>query len=202
MKFKKFVLGPLQVNCYMICDDNKNCVLIDPAAEAKKLINYIKKNEYKLCAMLLTHSHFDHTGALKELRAVFDVPVYVHREEVENKDMAKFSSLTREDNLTYLEDGEELKFGDDISIKVIHTPGHTPGGVCFMADNRIFAGDTLFMGSCGRVDFPGGSFETILESLKMLSEMEGNPTVFPGHGPETTMDYERRTNPYMRRAMM
>ncbi len=201
MKFKTFVLGQFQTNCYMIWDENKNCVLIDPAAEANNLINYINKNELKLAAILLTHSHFDHIGAVKKLRAAFGVPVYIHREEIENKDMAGFASLTKEDGLTYLEGDEELRFGD-IVIKVMWTPGHTPGGVCFIAEDCIFAGDTLFMGSCGRVDFPGGSFTKILESLKKLAEMEGNYRVYPGHGPETTLAEERRSNPYMRRAMM
>lgn len=201
MKFEKFVLGQLQVNCYLLYDEKKNCVLIDPGAEANKLISYIRKNKFELRAILLTHTHFDHTGAVKELRAAFDVPLYLHREEVENRDASKFSGLGTEEGLTYLEGGEELGFGD-VAIKVIHTPGHTPGGVCYMAGNSLFAGDTLFMGSCGRVDFPGGSFSKILESLKLLSELEGNPEVYPGHGPETTMDSERRSNPYMRRAMM
>lgn len=201
MKIEMFALGQLQTNCYLLLDENKTCVIVDPAAEADFLIDYLKKNELKLSAILLTHSHYDHTGALRELKAETGAQVYIHSEEVENEKSKLFSSLKSKEGLTYIKDGEELSFGG-IRLKALWTPGHTPGSVCFIAENAIFAGDTLFMGSCGRVDFSGGSFADMMASLKKLSELKGDFDVYPGHGPETSLARERSANPYMRRAML
>lgn len=198
MKIMSLELGDYGTNCYIVYDENtKNAVVIDPGAEAEYIMKYVDKEGLAVKLILLTHGHFDHTGAVDELRSLTGAEVWVH--ENDNKD--RLGKIDLSGYAKYFDEGDEIKL-DSLSFKVLNTPGHTPGSCVFIADGVIFAGDTLFAGSCGRTDFPGGSWEQMLASLKRLSGLDGDYTVLPGHMGATTLSRERATNPYMREAVM
>ena len=153
---------------------------------------------WRVGCILLTHAHFDHTGALKSLHAALpDVPIYVHALDADNNTNMSNGNLVYTD--TYA-DGGIVSCGG-LTFRVLHTPGHTPGSVCLQCEGALFTGDTLFAGSYGRTDFIGGDEAAMRRSLARLGHLEGDCTVLPGHGEDSTLDYERRTNPYLREAM-
>ena len=145
-------------------------------------------------AILLTHGHFDHVGAVKELAAETQCQVYICTEELSMPPMLTAGQLYYTN--TYTEGSRITLAGLDITV--LHTPGHTPGSVCLLTGNTLFSGDTLFAGSCGRTDLPGGSWSDILKSLRRLAALEGNYWVYPGHAESTTLAQEKRYNPYLR----
>jgi len=192
MKIKNLVLGDYQVNCYLVSDEAGYAVIIDPGYEAEKILRAVKEGSLDIKAILLTHGHFDHIGAVKTLAQALGCPVYIHPKE------ATLPPYLTQGLLYYTEEyeqGDEITVGD-LTFRVLETPGHTNGSVCLLCENCLFTGDTLFAGSCGRTDL-GGSMLDMLASLKGLAALEGNYRVFPGHGPETDLDYERKTNPYI-----
>ena len=187
-------LGAYQTNCYMVWADTADtCVVIDPGFEPDTVLLEAKRQGKTIEAILLTHGHFDHVGAVRDIAAETDCKVYL----CEN-DLAMPTQLTA-GPLYYTDlygEGDVLKLAG-LSIKVLHTPGHTPGSVCLQCEDSIFSGDTLFWGSCGRTDLPGGSWSTIQKSLKRLAGLSGDFKVYPGHGDSTTLSFERKMNPYM-----
>ena len=195
MKVHALALGDYQTNCYIIHDESsKTCCVIDPGYDADFILEKLESLGLTPEAVLLTHGHFDHVGAVKELAAETGCDVYIHPEELSMPPMMTAGPLYY--TKTYAE-GSRLKLAG-LDIAVLHTPGHTPGSVCLLADTTIFSGDTLFRGSCGRTDLPGGDWATITKSLKRLAALEGNFWVFSGHGPSTTLRDEKKYNPYMR----
>ena len=172
----------------------------DDAARVEKLV---QESGCQLEYILLTHGHFDHTTAVRPLLEKYpDVPVYIHEKDVTDqppKHMDMMFSRLPEHNQRYYKEGDTLTLGS-LTIRVMETPGHSEGSVCLLAEGEhvIFAGDTLFRCSCGRCDFPGGDYRKMLTSLSRLAALEGNWRVLPGHDMETTLDFERRANPYMR----
>ena len=191
-----FVLGDYQTNCFAIRhhENTQSCCLIDPGYRPDLLLRYLKQENLTLEAILLTHGHFDHVGAVRELAAETDCKVYIHAAEAAMPPMLTGGKLYYTD--TY-DEGDTLHLSG-LDISVIHTPGHTPGSVCLMVGSSMFSGDTLFAGSCGRTDLPGGDWKTIRESLGRLASLEGDFTVFPGHGESTTLALEKQYNPYLR----
>lgn len=192
MKIVTLVLGEYQVNCYLVSDDSGKTVIIDPGYEAEKILRVVKEKELQVEAIFLTHGHFDHIGAVKPLAQALGCAVYLQPKEV------TLPPYLTQGYLHYTEEygqDDEISVGD-LKFRVLETPGHTNGSVCLLCGDCIFTGDTLFAGSCGRTDL-GGSMLEMLASLKKLSALEGNYRVFPGHGPETDLDYERKTNPYI-----
>jgi len=187
-------LGSLQANCYVVAE-GKTCAVIDPGAQGVQLVNWLKDNGLTPEAVFLTHGHYDHVGAVQTLYQEFGMDVYLHE-----ADTAMTGELAQGLywNRTY-DEGDIICVGG-MEFSVFHTPGHTPGSVCLKLGNTIFAGDTLFAGSCGRTDFPGGSWEQMLASLRRLSEIKENSTILPGHGGETKLERERVYNPYMKEA--
>ena len=187
-------LGQLQANCYVVAEGGV-CAVIDPGAQGVQLASWLKENKIRPEAVLLTHGHFDHVGGVEALVREFGMDVYLH---------AGDTTMTGELaqglywNKTYAE-GDTIRVGD-LTFRVLHTPGHTPGSVCLISENTLFSGDTLFAGSCGRTDFPGGSWERMMASLRRLADLKENYTVLSGHGGETTLAAERAGNPYMREA--
>lgn len=203
MQIEQFVLGMFETNCYIVTGQEKGkCILIDPADDAETLINYMEKNRLIPEAVLLTHGHYDHFLAVPRLQKRWpNLPVYCHPldcpKELEEHDMGMvFPTVTAFANVRGLKEGQELKLVG-ITFQVLHTPGHTPGSVTFLAENSMFTGDTLFCGSIGRTDFAGGSMRQMRASLKRLAAMPGDWLVYPGHEGITKLEIERKLNPYL-----
>ena len=195
LKVHAMALGDYQTNCYIIHDEHSSrCCVIDPGYDAGFILNKLDALGLSLEAILLTHGHFDHVGAVKELAAETGCEVYLHPEDLSMPPMMTAGPLYY--TKTYAE-GTRLKLAG-LEIAVLHTPGHTPGSVCLLAETSCFSGDTMFQGSCGRTDLPGGNWAAITKSLKRLAALEGNFWVFPGHGSSTTLRDEKKYNPYMR----
>ncbi len=187
-------LGDYMTNCYILRQaDSSKCCVIDPGYHAEVILGYLEQNGLTAEVILLTHGHFDHVGAVKDLAAELDCDVYISDRELSLPPMITNGKLY----YTHTYDaGSELKLAG-LTIRVIPTPGHTPGSVCLLTEDALFSGDTLFAGSCGRTDLPGGSQPDIAASLKKLAALPGNYRVFPGHGSDTTLDAERKVNPYL-----
>lgn len=195
LKINTVPVGMLQTNCYTVAaQGSKRCLLIDPGDSAGKLLNLLQREQLIPAAILLTHGHFDHDGAAKAISEVFDCPVYIHEAELSLP--AAFPSGRRFYTHTTAE-GDTLELAG-LHIRVLHTPGHTPGSLCYLIEDALFAGDTLFAGGCGRTDFPGGDPAQMLKSLLRLAAMEQDLAVYPGHGESTTLAAEKRYNPYLR----
>ena len=189
-------LGLYQTNTYIVSKSgSQKCIVIDPGYEAGTIMGRVALMGLEVEAILLTHGHFDHVGAVKELAAETGCDVYIHAAESQLPPMMTAGALYY--THTYGE-GDKISPIEGMEIAVLHTPGHTPGSVCLLYGQHLFSGDTLFQGSCGRVDFPGGSPREMMDSLNRLASLQLNYRVHPGHGDSTTLDTEKRTNPYMR----
>ncbi|MBQ1436115.1 MAG: MBL fold metallo-hydrolase [Clostridia bacterium] len=190
LKGMNITVGPLETNCYLVYDEADSvCVIIDPGEEALTILDMLRTLKLDAQAILLTHTHFDHIGAVRMIQDALDIPVYVNPNETNIKDSWK--------NVHLVNDGDKLTIGK-LTYEFLLTPGHSEGSMCIKVDETIFSGDTLFRENCGRCDLPGGDYKQMLKSLKRLSLISGNFAVFPGHGPKTTLNYERMNNPYMR----
>ena len=203
---KSVVVGPVDVNCYVLKDKatGKGAV-IDPGGHVERIMSLINDMKADIAEIIITHGHFDHIGALDELRNAVGCGASIHELDAEmllksRKNLSIFmgtdASFRPAERL--LKDGDVIRFGESF-LKVIHTPGHTAGGIClYDGDKVLFSGDTLFAGSVGRSDFPGGDHYQLIESVvKALAEVKNETVVYPGHGPETGMGYERKTNPFL-----
>ena len=189
-------LGAYETNCYVVHGQNSTrCIVIDPGYKAGQILSFLEKKGLDLEAILLTHGHFDHVGAVRDLVALTDCDVYLHPEETTMPPQMTAGPLYYTHGLSK---GQTLTLAG-LTIGVLHTPGHTPGSVCFQIEDLLFTGDTLFAGSCGRTDFPGGSWNQMMASLDRLKNLSGDYRVLPGHGPATKLSAERQFNPYMNR---
>ena len=205
MKIDSIQVGPIMTNCYLLCDDAAGvCCVIDPGDEPARVEQMVQRSGCELRYILLTHGHFDHcTGVAGLLETWPELPVYIHRGDVTDGSGGDllFHRLG-EKNQRYYKEGDKLTVGG-LTLDVLETPGHSTGSVCLLVEGQgvLFAGDTLFRGSCGRCDFPGGDYRAMLKSLARLGALEGQYTVYPGHDSATDMDYERKYNPYMKQGM-
>ena len=206
MKIETFPVGIIDTNCYVVTDENSGeCLVIDPGDMSAELESVLDGKNIKY--ILLTHGHYDHILAAAGLKQKTGAPVAIGKEDADclhDDDLSRaglhFSLLQQKINADILlSGGSEIDFGVK-KINVIHTPGHTPGGVCYIFEDErvIFSGDTLFRLSAGRTDFETGSDYDMALSLKTLASLSGDYAVYPGHGPATTLDFEREHNPYMR----
>ena len=194
LQIDALTLGDYQTNCYIIRDAaSKTCCVIDPGYQPETVLDRVRALGLEVEAILLTHGHFDHVGGVAAIAADTDCEVDSHAAELNMPPMMTAGRLfyTR----TYAQ-GDVLELAG-LTIEVMDTPGHTPGSVCLLVEDAMFAGDTLFAGSCGRTDLPGGNSADMKRSLRRLAQLNKNYSVFPGHGPFSTLEEERRQNPYL-----
>lgn len=192
MIIKRFVVGDYLTNTYLVISGNE-AILIDVGENPIEVIEYLKNNDIKLKSIYATHGHFDHVLGVTEVKKYFKVPLYIHKNDEE---LMKRDERTKNIEVDgYIKEGDIIKIGNE-EIKVIETPGHTLGSVCYLTNDGIFTGDTLFNHSIGRYDI-GGDKELLKKSLKRLMELDDGLTVYPGHGFLTTLGYEKLTNPFL-----
>lgn len=202
MIIKQFTLGQLENNVYLVMDENtKKAVLIDATAMSPEIVQTVKELGAKVQYILLTHGHFDHVMGVNALKKALNTEAVIHKDDLAISD--NVNEFTRLFGLPdgevpkyelYINDGDVITVGD-MKIKVIHTPGHTEGGVCYLIDDTMFSGDTLFKESVGRTDLFGGSFEKLSDSIKnKLFKLKNDIKVYPGHGPMTTIGHEKKYN--------
>ena len=198
LNLKTVPAGVYEANCYILVDEEtKDCAIIDAGGDAGKISAAVESMNGKPKYLLLTHGHFDHVGGVKEICSKYDIPFYISKidEEYMEKDNSVFGTLPKASG--YLKEGDVVKLGSR-EIKVIETPGHTKGGLCFLIDGKLFTGDTLFQGSIGRTDFIGGDMKEIISSIKnKLLPLGDDVEVYPGHGPSSSIKFEKMRNPYL-----
>jgi glyoxylase-like metal-dependent hydrolase (beta-lactamase superfamily II) len=203
---RKLEVGPIMANCFIVgCEETKQAVVIDPGDDADRILMALAKAELKVKYLINTHGHFDHVGANKRMKDVTAAQIAIHPDDepmlLDLSSHAAMFGLGAENSPPadiHLKDSDTITFGN-ITFKVIHTPGHSPGGICLYTPGHLFVGDTLFMGSIGRTDLPGGNYDTLISSIKTkLLNLDESTVVYPGHGPETTIANEKRMNPFLR----
>ena len=194
MKIYTLPLGQLETNCYLVADGDGVAAVIDPAAAPERILQTARDSGLTIQAILLTHGHFDHVGAVAGLTQALRCPVWMHESELTLPEYLTDGPLYYTDGYG---EGDTVTAGK-LNFSVLHTPGHTPGSVCLRCEDALFSGDTLFAGSCGRTDFSGGSGSEMCRSLRRLAQLPGDLAVYPGHGEATTLEREKRVNPYMR----
>lgn len=205
MQVRRLTLGPLDTNCWLVDDGHGGPLLVvDPAEEPQVILEAI--GDSSVAAVVLTHGHFDHLGAVADVLDAIKSPLLVHEGDASGITSAIGTggalfgfNVVSPPAERVLADGDEIVAGE-VVLAVMHTPGHTPGSICLYSDGHLITGDTLFASSIGRTDFPGGDMAAMRRSIARLAELPDDTRVYPGHGPETTIARERRVNPYFPRA--
>ena len=203
LKIHTLPLGSYQTNTYIVHDaDSQECVIIDPGFEASTILAKLKALELKPAAILLTHGHFDHVGAVEEIVEATGCKLWMSQSDWSQPNDPIHNYLYPIANCDFCEvnfcEDEEVIHEAGLKLRTIDTAGHTYGSVCYTCEHVMFSGDTLFAGACGRTDLPGGDWNTIRQSLQRLGELKENYTVYPGHGESTTLAWEKMYNPYLR----
>ncbi len=201
MIIRNLVVGPLESNCFVIADEKtREALVIDPGDEPDKILDFITGNNLEVKYIVCTHAHFDHVGAVPEIKKETGAKIIIHRDELDmyqrSKDLAalwtyELDPLPEPD--IFVVEGDKLEIGD-VKFEILHTPGHSPGGICIYGEGILLTGDTLFAGSVGRTDFPGGDIEKLKRSFKKLMALPDETKVLPGHGPQSTIGNERIHN--------
>lgn len=206
MKYIQLSLGVVSTNCYILYNNKKEALIIDPGAQAEVIFDAIREYDVKPLAVLLTHAHFDHIGAVSECIKKYDIPFYIHKKEKYwltdgNRNGSILFGVgdiaVPETPIIFTEDKMEI---GSFHFQILHTPGHSPGSVSFYFENNsiVFAGDALFQMSIGRTDLPFGNQETLEKSIKeKLYTLPGKTVVAPGHGPVTNIEFEKNNNPFV-----
>lgn len=204
MIIKKIVVGPLEANSYIISDEiTKNAIVVDPGDEPDRIIDEINGSGLKLDSIICTHAHFDHIGAAGDLKKATDAKLLLNKNDLETYSLAKdqaalwgysVDDLPQPDG--FIDEGDEIKVGN-LGFRIMHSPGHSKGGICLYGEGILVTGDTIFAGSIGRTDFPGGSIEELKKSFKRIIELPEDTKIYSGHGPETTIRRERVENFFM-----
>ena len=202
MNVSMMQVGPIGTNCYILEDETTHqLAVIDPGDEAEWILETLRQRGGQVKYILLTHGHYDHTTAVPTLKkALPQAQVYIHQADANGAGSALFALAGQVEDLKSYDEGDVLPLGS-LEIQVMHTPGHSLGSVTLKVGDVLFTGDTLFCGSCGRTDLRGGSYAQIMQSLKRLGELEGNYHVCPGHDVTSTLERERKNNPFLREAM-
>ncbi len=206
MIIKELTVGPIMANCYIVgCEETQKAVIVDPGDEAERILDNLAESNLTAEYIIDTHGHFDHVGANRKVKAATGAGILIHPLDAPLLSQLSASAaawgLRAEDSPApdrTIEAGDTVSFGT-ITLNVIHTPGHTPGGISLHTNGIVFVGDTLFSGSIGRTDFPGGDYETLIASIQdRLFVLGDEVRVLSGHGPETTIGQEKRSNPFVR----
>ena len=200
----KLELGPFATNCYIVgSESNREGMIVDPADKAKEILKKVEDLQLDIKLIALTHGHVDHIGALKKIKEATGAEVAIHGDDAKSlrnqlmRMLFGFFYPTPPPPDRVLKDGDSIEVGD-LHFSVLHTPGHTPGGICLLGEGVVFSGDTLFNHSVGRTDLPGGSYNKLMNSIQTrLMTLPDETIVYPGHGPETTIGAERKGNPYL-----
>jgi glyoxylase-like metal-dependent hydrolase (beta-lactamase superfamily II) len=204
MKISPIIVGRLDTNCFVVSDEETGeALIIDPGDEPEKICSYVDANSLKPKFIIFTHAHYDHVCAARELRERYNAGLVMHESEEKTYALTKKLCISwgyDEEDFPQpdllVNEGDEIRIGD-VSFTVIHTPGHTPGGICLHGDGVLFTGDTLFRGSAGRTDLPGGNRDQLTASLKKLMQLPLSTRVYCGHEKETSIELEMRSNPFM-----
>ena len=202
MQITTLALGSYQTNCYIVrAEDAAGCAVIDPGSNGDRVLDFLKQEGLSLDAILLTHGHFDHVGAVEMLANATGCPVWMHQGDYSQQKNAQNTFFYPLANCTFpeisfCEHGQKICAGG-LCFTVMEVPGHTWGSVCYLCEDAMFSGDTLFAGSCGRTDLPGGDGVWLRRSLQLLCEIARDYRVFPGHGPDTALFHEKTTNPFL-----
>ena len=198
MRITVFELGSMGANCYIVMDEEaRSCAVVDPGGSGAALANWFEKEGLTPKYIFLTHGHFDHVGGVKTLMETYpQLPVYVHAADTDLGDhLGRGLAWT-----DHYAEGQTITM-DSLTFHIMNTPGHTPGSVCIRVKDVLLTGDTLFAGSCGRTDFPKGSWSQMMDSLRRLAAMDETLQVLPGHGESSTIGGEKNHNPYMKEAL-
>jgi glyoxylase-like metal-dependent hydrolase (beta-lactamase superfamily II) len=203
IEYKRLTVGQIQTNCYLIFfSGSQKCIILDPGDEASRIMEQVKENNLTPVALLLTHCHIDHCGGVNELAEYYKVPLILHQEEVKMVESYNSTGMAAILNLTYPSKFDTLITEDSTldlledRLEIIHTPGHSPGSICVKYRGTIFSGDTVFAGSIGRTDLPGGDFTVIQQSLQRIKSLPPETVILPGHGEPTRLDMELDYNPF------
>jgi hydroxyacylglutathione hydrolase len=205
MDYEYVIVGALETNCYLVyCEKTRECAVVDPGAEPNKIIQLIAEKEFKPIILINTHGHVDHIGANRDIKEKYDIPLCIHSSDEKMLGSILTSGLgfvlgarSSPSADRHLEDGGEIDIGKS-RLKVIHTPGHSPGSVSLLGEGFLLSGDTLFCGGVGRTDLPGGSWTELKNSIeKKILTFPDDMVVLPGHGPATTVGQEKDENPYI-----
>jgi glyoxylase-like metal-dependent hydrolase (beta-lactamase superfamily II) len=201
MIIKRLVVGPLETNAYIIGDeDTKQAIVVDPGDEPDRILDEIKGDGLKVDSIICTHAHFDHIGASGDIKKETNARILLHKSDLETYALAKdqaavwgysVDDLPQPDG--FIDEGDEIKVGN-LSFIVMHTSGHSQGGICLFGEGIVITGDTIFQGSVGRTDFPGGSIDELKTSFRRLLELPEETKIYAGHGPETTVANEKKYN--------
>ncbi len=203
-------VGLLGTNCYILSSNKNNCAVIDPGAQSEKILARIAEEKLDVKYILLTHGHHDHIGAVKKVLEKFpEAKLYIGKNDLEmlTDGSKSLASIRYNKSGEYfiecaetVSDGDEVTL-DELNVRVVESPGHTKGGVCYICQDMLFSGDTLFYGDVGRCDLYGSNYDSMLATLRKLSALNGDYHVYPGHGESTSLEYERQHNSYIAEAM-
>ena len=201
MLIKTLPVGQLETNCYVVTDETSmDCAVIDPGDESNAILNYLEEHKMTCRAILITHGHWDHTGAANAIVEETGADLYIHQLDTTSDPMEARYKYLASDNTRFYDEGDEIHIGS-LVFRVMFTPGHSPGGVTLVCEDAVFCGDTLFRGSCGRTDLPGGDINEELRSILRICKLPGEYDIYPGHMDSTTLERERNFNYYCRQAL-
>jgi len=203
---KGIEISSMGENCYIVgCEETREVAVIDPGGDARYIVNFLKENDLKAIYIINTHGHIDHIGGNRGVKEATGAQILIHEQDAKmlvnpasNFSFLMGTKVTSPAADKFIDEGDTVKIGNTVELQVVHTPGHSLGGICLKTGNIVFVGDTLFQGSIGRTDFPGGSYKQLINSIKdKLLCLDDEVIAYPGHGPATTIGFERQHNPFL-----